>query len=135
MRGTVDRNHLGLPKVLALVLAAAVVTQAGIQLFRHRHFQMPIVAGPGVTRIGLLSEYCPGLENTPADTLVFTFEGKEPGGKLLVMGNTHSNEPAALLTAVILIENAVVEKGTLIVIPQFNHSGSRNTRPGDGYPL
>jgi len=34
-----------------------------------------------------------------------------------------------------MIENAQVEKGTLIVIPQFNHSASRTTRPGDGYPL
>jgi hypothetical protein len=66
---------------------------------------------------------------------VFYLEGREPGGKLLVMGNTHSNEPASLLTAVMMIENAVVEKGSLIIIPQFNHSGGRNTRPGDGYPL
>jgi hypothetical protein len=33
------------------------------------------------------------------------------------------------------LENAVIEKGTLIIIPQFNNSGSRGTRPGDGYPL
>jgi len=125
----------GTYKLLAMGITAAVVIQAGIQLHRHRHFQMPITAGPGVTRVGHLSDFCSGLKGTPADTLVFFFEGKEPGGKLLVMGNTHSNEPAALLTALILIENAVVEKGTLIVIPQFNHSGSRNTRPGDGYPL
>jgi predicted deacylase len=135
MSGAPERDSRGRYKLVVLVLTTAVVIQAGIQLFRHRHYQMPIVAGPGVTRIGLLSEYCAGLAGTPADTLVFTFEGKEPGGTLLVMGNTHSNEPAALLTAVILIENAVVDKGTLIVIPQFNHSGSRNTRPGDGYPL
>jgi hypothetical protein len=35
----------------------------------------------------------------------------------------------------LLIENAVVEKGTLYVIPMFNASASRNTKPGDGYPL
>jgi hypothetical protein len=52
-----------------------------------------------------------------------------------MMGNTHSNEPAAILTALVFIENAVVDKGTLIIIPQFNNSGSRNTKPGDGYPL
>jgi hypothetical protein len=40
-----------------------------------------------------------------------------------------------LLASVIIIENAVVEKGTLIVIPQFDHSASINTRAGDGYPL
>ncbi len=40
-----------------------------------------------------------------------------------------------MLAAIIFIENAVVEKGTLYIIPFFNNSGSRNTRPGDGYPL
>ncbi|MCK7480509.1 MAG: hypothetical protein M0C28_27205 [Candidatus Moduliflexus flocculans] len=51
------------------------------------------------------------------------------------MGNTHANEPEGMLSALIIIENAVVEKGTLYVIPFFNNSGSRNTRAGDGYPL
>ena len=51
------------------------------------------------------------------------------------MGNTHSNEPEGMLSALVIIEHAVVEKGTLFVIPFFNNSGSRNTRAGDGYPL
>jgi hypothetical protein len=94
-----------------------------------------MIAGPGVTKVVKLSDYCQSLENTSADTYVFFLEGKEPGGKILILANTHSNEPAALLAALIFLENAVVEQGTLIIIPQFNHSGSRNTRPGDGYPL
>jgi hypothetical protein len=75
------------------------------------------------------------LKGTMADTYVFFLEGKEPGGKVLMIGNTHSNEPAGLLTTLIFIENAVVEKGTLIIIPEFNNSGSRVTHFGDGYPL
>lgn len=122
-------------KIALTMLMALVLVQGGIQLYRHRCHQMPIVAGPGVTKVTNLSDYCEGLKGTQADTLVFFMEGKEPGGKLLIMANTHSNEPAALLTALIFLENAVVEKGTLIIIPQFNHSGSRHTRPGDGYPL
>jgi hypothetical protein len=51
------------------------------------------------------------------------------------MSNTHANEPEGLLAALLMLENAVVEKGTLIIIPEFNNSASRNTRPGDGYPL
>jgi hypothetical protein len=70
-----------------------------------------------------------------ADTAVFFMEGREPGGKALLMANTHANEPAGLLATLLMLENGIVEKGTLIVIPQFNHSGSRNTKPGDGYPL
>jgi hypothetical protein len=61
--------------------------------------------------------------------------GKEPGGAALLLGNTHANEPEGLLASLIFLENAVVEKGTLIIIPVFNNSASRNTRPGDGYPL
>jgi len=122
-------------KSIFLVIVIAVMALGGLQLFKHRHYMMPIVAGPGVTKVAKLSDYSRGLKGTMADTNVFFLEGKEEGGKVLIMANTHANEPAALLAALIFIENAEVEKGTLIIIPQFNHSASRNTRPGDGYPL
>jgi len=109
--------------------------QSGVQFYGHRHYQLEHLAGPGVTRVEKLSKYCEGLEGTIADTHVFWLEGKEAGGTMLMIANTHSNEPAAMLTALIFLENAVIEKGTLIIIPQFNNSGSRGTRPGDGYPL
>lgn len=120
------------------VLGAALVgliLWGGLPLRRHRHFDMPIVKGPGVTAVRRLSEFSPGLKGTMADTLIYVLQGREPGGKALLMGDTHSNEPEGMLSAVIVIENAVVTKGTLYVIPVFNNSGSRNTRPGDGYPL
>jgi len=113
----------------------AIMVTGGLQLFKHRHYMMPIVAGPGVTKIIKLSEFTTGLKGTMADTNVYFLEGKEEGGKILIMANTHANEPAALLASLIFIENAVVEKGTVIIIPQFNNSASRNTKPGDGYPL
>ncbi|MFZ2053600.1 MAG: succinylglutamate desuccinylase [Candidatus Aminicenantales bacterium] len=120
--------------VLVLVFLCFVI-QGGSRLYRHRHYDVPVVAGPGVTRFARLSDFGPGLKGTMADTWVYFLEGKEPGGKALLMANTHANEPEGLLAAVIIIENAVVEKGTLIVIPQFDHSASLNTRSGDGYPL
>jgi predicted deacylase len=107
----------------------------GLPLYRHRHYGVPIVKGPGVTAVLRLSEFSPGLKGTAGDTNIFVLEGKEPGGKALIMGNTHSNEPEGMLSALVIIENAVVEKGALYVIPFFNNSGSRNTKPGDGYPL
>lgn len=122
-------------KAILLALFLAVLLQGGLQLFRHRHFDVPVVAGPGVTKVVHLSDYCPGLKGKMADTSVFFMEGKKGGGKILIMANSHANEPEGLLAALMIIENAVVEKGTLIVIPQFNHSAGRNTRPGDGYPL
>jgi predicted deacylase len=120
------------------VLAGALLgltLWGGLPLLHHRHHGVPIVRGPGVTAVLRLSDFSPGLKGTAGDTFVFVLQGKEPGGKALIMGNTHANEPEGMLTALVFIENGVVEKGTLYVIPFFNNSGSRNTRPGDGYPL
>ncbi len=122
-------------KSILLLIIIALMSVAGVQLYKHRHFRMPVVAGPGVTKVEKLSDYTKGLKGTVADTNVFHLEGKEEGGKIFIIANTHSNEPAAILTALIFIENAVVDKGTLIIIPEFNNSAGRNTRPGDGYPL
>jgi hypothetical protein len=114
---------------------AGLLVWGGRPLYRHRHFDMEVVKGPGVTNVGRLSDYSPGLKGTMADTPIFVLEGKKPGGKALLLGDTHSNEPEGLLASLLYIENAVVEAGTLYIIPFFNNSGSRNTRPGDGYPL
>jgi len=122
-------------KSIFIIVVLAVIIISGVQFYKHRHYQLPIVAGPGVTRVANLSDYCMSLKGTMADTKVFFLEGKEKGGTILFIANTHSNEPAAILSALIFLENANVEKGTVIVIPQFNNSGSRNTKPGDGYPL
>jgi predicted deacylase len=122
-------------KSIYILIMAFVMIVSGIQFYNHRHYEIPIVSGPGVTKVVKLSDYNKNLKDTIADTNVFFLEGKEEGGKVLIFANTHSNEPAAILTALIFIENAAVNKGTLIVIPQFNNSGGRNTKPGDGYPL
>lgn len=125
-------------RLLKISLAAAVIgllAWGGIPLYRHRHFDMGVVKGPGVTGVVRLSDYSPGLKGTTADTSIFILEGKKPGGKALLLGDTHSNEPEGLLASLLFIQNAVVDAGTLYVIPFFNNSGSRNTRPGDGYPL
>lgn len=122
-------------KAVLIIITAAVMAIGGAQLYLHRHYMTTIIAGPGVTKVTKLSEFFKGLKGTNADTNVFFLEGKEKGGKILIIANTHSNEPAAILTALVFLENAIVDKGTLIIIPQFNNSGGRNTKPGDGYPL
>lgn len=122
-------------KITLLILLGLFLILPALQLYQHRHYSVPIVAGPGVTRVTRLSDYLPALKGTMADTWVFWLEGQEPGGKALILGNSHANEPEGMLAALVIIENGQVEKGTLIVIPQFNHSASRATRPGDGYPL
>jgi predicted deacylase len=131
-----SRAARGVPaKAVAAAVFLGLALWGGLPLVRHRHFAVPVVKGPGVTAVLRLSDFSPGLKGTFADTNIYVLEGREPGGKALLMGDTHSNEPEGMLATVIFIENAVVEKGTLYVIPFFNNSGSRNTRPGDGYPL
>jgi len=122
-------------KILFAAAALALVAWGGLPLYRHRRFDMAVVKGPGVTRVFRLSDYSPGLKGTRADTAVFVLQGREPGGKAILFGDTHSNEPEGMLATLLFLEHAVVEKGTLYVIPFFNNSGSRNTRAGDGYPL
>lgn len=125
----------GAVKILFVAVTAAVAAAAGAQFHQHRHHRLPIVAGPAVTRVVNLSQYGEGLQHTMADTKVFFLEGEEPGGTVLLMAGTHANEIDALLAALIVVENALVQQGTVIVIPQLNHSASVYTRPGDGYPL
>jgi len=122
-------------KAAAAAAFLALALWGGLPLRRHRQFEVPVIKGPGITAVLKLSDFSPGLKDTAGDTSVYVLQGREPGGKALLMGDTHANEPEGMLAAVIFIENAVVEKGTLYVIPFFNASGSRNTRPGDGYPL
>jgi predicted deacylase len=122
-------------KSISLLVVIAVMIMAGVQLYQHRYYKLPLVAGPGVTKVMKLSDFSKVLKGTIADTMVFFLEGEEEGGKMFIMANTHSNEPAAILAALIFLENAIVDKGTLIIVPHFNNSASRNTRPGDGYPL
>jgi len=126
---------VGAAKAVFVVVTGIVTAISGVQFHKQRHFRVPIVAGPSVTRVAKLSEYGQGLKGTMADTSVFFLEGNEPGGKVLVMADTHPNECDGLLSALMFIENAVVAKGMVMVIPVLNNSASRNTRPGDGYPL
>lgn len=128
-------SRSGAVKILFVAVTAAVAAVASAQFYQHRHQRLPIVAGPAVTRVVDLSQYGEGLKNTMADTKVFFLQGREPGGTVLLMAGTHANEIDALLSALIVVENALVQQGTVIVIPQLNHSASLYTRPGDGYPL
>jgi predicted deacylase len=128
-------RRIEIVKAALSVLLLALLIAGGVPLYRHRHAGFSVVPGPAVTRVCRLSAYCPGLKGTMADTDVYFLEGKNPGGKALIMANTHANEPAGLLASLIFLENAAVEAGTLIIIPEFNNSAGRNTRPGDGYPL
>jgi predicted deacylase len=85
--------------------------------------------GPGVSASRMLSDYLPGLARTPGDTKVYVLVGKDPGGTAVVLGGTHGNEIAGIMSATVLVERARVTRGRLIVIPNANNSAVGYTDP------
>ena len=82
----------------------------------------------------MLSDWFEGIKGTAGDTEVYIFQGAEPGGKALVLGGTHGNEIGSYMAGIVLVENAMVTKGTLYVIPRANRGGLTCTDPGDAAP-
>ncbi len=122
-----------IPSLFLLVIVVALVAWSGFD-FHTLYERETVVKGPGVTAVRQLSEYFPGLKGTVADTEVYILEGNKPGGTVFVMGGVHGNESAGMLSAVVLVENAVVTAGRLIVVPHANESGFTNTAPSEGVP-
>ena len=117
-----------------LLAGVALVVYAVSGPFLSMYEPSVIVPGEGVTRTAMLSEYFPALAGSHGDTQVYVLEGAQPGGKVLVLGGVHADEPEGVLAAVILIERAVVEQGALFVIPFANASAQTNNLPGEGVP-
>jgi hypothetical protein len=102
--------------------------------FLSMHRPEPIFPGPGLSEVKRLSDYFPGLEDTPGDTEVFIFRGEEKGGNLLILGGTHPNEPAGLITAVLLVETIRAVQGNVLIVPRANASGFTHSDPQEGNP-
>lgn len=108
--------------VIVLIVTVAMTAWSG-RLIMSSYKVEPIVPGPSVSDIVRLSHYFPGIEGTPGDTDVYFLDSGNPGGTVLVLGGVHATEVAGMLTGVLLIENAQVNQGRLIVIPHSNNSG------------
>jgi hypothetical protein len=111
-----------------LVVAVAIAVPAGWIFWSMREAE-PIVAGPGVTAQHMLSERQANLKGGAGDTPYFELASDKPGGTLMVLGGTHPPEIAGMLAAVLLVENARVIQGKLVVVPQANRSGFTHTDP------
>jgi len=120
--------------LIVSVVALLMAVTAGKAFLEHRRPEA-IVRGPGVTGIRKLSSWFPTLAGSPGDTDVYIFQGEESGGSMLIIGGTHPNEPSSFLSAVLLIENAVENAGTLYVIPRANSSGFTHNDPQEGAPM
>lgn len=116
------------------MLGTVLMVFAGISFYKSRHLKEPVVLGPGVTQVKKLSHYFSKLEGSINDANVYVLEGREPGGTILILGGSHPEEPAGRLMGWIFVENAIVEKGTVIVILSANRSGTTVTRLGGAYP-
>jgi len=82
--------------------------------------EFDIRPGPGVTRHFWLGEIFSPIRGTAADTPVYILEGEHRDPVVFIIGGTHATEPAGMLAAITLVERAVIERGTLVVIPYAN---------------
>lgn len=76
----------------------------------------------GVTAERQMSDYFAPLADTPMDTGVFILDSGKPGAVGLMIGGTHGNELAGQVAALLVLENVVVTRGKLVVIPYANRS-------------
>ena len=119
--------------IAMIFLSLAISFVAGQEFLKMREPE-PIVKGEGVTSIQRLSDYLPDLKGTRGDSEVYVFQGKEPGGSVLVLGGTHGNEPSGYMSAILMVENLKVDKGTVYVLPRTNGSGLTHNDPQEGSP-
>jgi hypothetical protein len=116
---------------VSLVLAIGIMVAAGISFVKCWDVPMPI-EGSNVTEVKMLSEWYDGLKDGPGDTPVYVLKGEGDGGAMLILGGTHGNEPSGYMSAVIFIETAIIENGTVYVIPYTNISSMTHNDPGEG---
>ena len=133
-----EKRYIGTRLTAALILLGALAVTA-ISAKSYLHMQDP---GEDVDRVApaagfehrRLSDYFAGLAGTAGDTDVYVQHGPEAGGTVLVLGGTHANEPAGVIAAVVLLERARVEQGTLIIVPYANMMARTHTFPQDAHP-
>jgi len=84
--------------------------------------------GEGLSRKVMLSDWFDGIKGGAFDTPVYVFEGSNEGGKVLLLGGSHANEPAGSLSAITLLENiSKSDTGTVFIVPWSNHSAITHT--------
>jgi hypothetical protein len=121
-------------KLLIIGLGLALFGSSGASFYRSRRLAEPVVLGGGVAAVRKLADYFGPLRGTANDCNLYFLDSKTPGATMLVLGGSHPEEPAGRLAAWVLAENAVVEKGRLILVLSTNRSATTVTRLGGAYP-
>lgn len=130
-----EKQNLKILKLICLTLAAAAIIISGMAFYQHRNYLEEVVLGPGVTAVKTLGDYFEPLKGTINDSNIYFLDSGEPGATVMLIGRSHPEEPATNLTAQLIVENAEIETGRLIVVISANRSASTSSRPGEGYPL
>ena len=120
--------------IVLLAAAAALCVYAGTLFLSLREPDI-LKPGPGVVEVRKLSDYYAPLKGTRGDTDIYVIKGAEAGGKVLVLGGTHANEPSGYLSAVVLVEKAKIAAGELFVIPRANNSAFTHNDSQEAAPL
>ena len=110
--------------LITLIAVALAFSCIGLQISAAEPTMHDVRPGYGVTRIGWLSDYHAPLKATPVDTRVYYLESEVPGPTLFILGGTHSNEIAGIMSATLFVERAVATAGRIIVVPYANPSGA-----------
>lgn len=102
--------------------------------FLQMHQDDVLKPAAGLTKTGYLSDYFEGIKGTSNDSKIYFFDSGNPGATVLLLGGTHPNEPAAFITATVILENIRVKQGRVIILPQACKSGFTCTDPFEGCP-
>lgn len=121
-------------KILILLAALVLTYIAGTGFYDLRYHADSFVASEYLTEVTSLSAYEPSLAGTRGDSPVYIFDSGVEGGTFFVMGGTHPNESAGILSSYILMENLAISKGRVIVLPIGNYSAATTGLSGIGYP-
>jgi predicted deacylase len=124
-------NRIKLAAIGAAIAAAAI---ASVEFHAMRSYRETVVLGPSVSEVRKLSQYEPSLAGTVNDVNIYIMDSGNPGGTVMVLGGTHPEEPVGPIATHILVENAHLEAGRLVVVTRANRSGSLYSRNGEGYP-
>ncbi|MCF8346233.1 MAG: hypothetical protein K9G38_03405 [Bacteroidales bacterium] len=119
--------------ILILIVISITGVIASVKLLELHH-PYPLYPSEGLTSTVMLSDYLPALKGTNGDTKIYFFDSGKPGATVMLGGGTHPNEPAGYMASVLVMENIMVDKGRVIVIPRMNNSGFTCTDPMEAYP-
>lgn len=132
-----EKKKLLPTKVSAAICLVVALLAAGITGKGFLDVKQPDEFRPSeaLTEQKMLSEYFDKIAGTNGDTPVYIFDSGTEGGTMLVLGGTHSNEPAGYMAAITILENLEVTKGRVIVIPRACNSGFMHNDPQEATPL